>query len=51
MHEPFFLAYLIGECIDQREKRALWLFVCRGSEREERENAKKCVVGTLYTLY
>ena len=39
MHEPFCPAYLIGECIDQREKRAHWLF---GAQRLRERRKRDC---------
>ena len=48
-------AYLIGKCIDLERERVLWPFCAqrlwREEKRRKRETAKKCVVGTLYTLY
>jgi hypothetical protein len=53
LHEPFCPAYLIGECINQRERERREHSSClvsRGSAKEERETTKWCAIGTLYTF-
>ena len=49
MHEPFCLAYLIGECIDKREREesALAILCIEALKKRKRETVKKCTVGTL----